>query len=56
MSAMSDLSLDIMEMLEQGMATGAVAHALDVPVSWVYEAMEMAMEAETMSPFETVNS
>ena len=56
MSAMSDLSLDIMEMLEQGMAPGAVAHVLEVPISWVYESMEMAMEAEAMSPYVTVNS
>ncbi len=56
MSAMSDLSLDIVEMLEQGMAPTDVSHALDVPMSWVYEAMEMALETEIMSPFVTVNS
>ena len=56
MSAMSDLSLDIVEMLEQGMAPTDVSHILDVPMAWVYEAMEMALEAETMSPFVTVNS
>ena len=56
MSAMSDLSLDIVDMLELGMAPVAVACALEIPISWVYEAMEMAIEAEPMSPFVTVNS
>ena len=56
MSAMSDLSLDIVDMLDQGMSPGAVSRALDVPMSWVYEAMEMALETETMSPFVTINS
>lgn len=56
MSAMSDLSLDIVEMLDQGMSPGAVSRALDIPVSWVYEALEMALEDDSLSPFATVNS
>jgi hypothetical protein len=56
MSKMSELVLDIQYLLDEGMAPVAVACELEIPISWVYEAMEMANEAEPMSPYATVNS
>jgi hypothetical protein len=52
MSKMSDLSLDIQEMLEDDIAPQDIARILEIPVSWVYTEIEQ----EELSPFETINS
>jgi hypothetical protein len=49
---MSELSLDIRDMLDDDVAPRDIARILEIPVSWVYE--ELA--DEEFSPFETVNS
>ena len=56
MSAMSTLVLDIWELLEEGNSPQYIAKVLDVPVSWVYEAMEMDDFIEEFNPNNTVNS
>jgi hypothetical protein len=53
MSKMSELSILIQERLERGEEPVDIAYALDIPVSWVYEAMEMV---EDSSPYATINS
>jgi len=57
MSAMSNLSLEISDMLEAGYLPVTVARMLEVPINWVYETAE-AEETyeEELSPFQTVNS
>ena len=58
MSKMSDLSIDIQAMLEEGHEPRAIARILEIPAEWVYE--EMSLESdnheELFSPFETCNS
>ena len=58
MSKMSDLSIDIQAMLEDGHEPRAIARILEIPVEWVYE--ELSQESdnheELFSPFETCNS
>ena len=49
MSKMSDLDIQIQELLDQGQTPFMIAQMLDVPVSWVYE-------VEENSPFATSNS
>ena len=58
MSRMSDLSLDIQGMLEEGHEPRAIARILEIPAEWVYEEMlqESDNHEELFSPFETVNS
>lgn len=56
MSAMGNLVIDIWEMLEEGRTPFYIAKVLDVPISFVYEAMEMNSETDSYSPFETINS
>lgn len=51
MSKMSTLYTLILERLERGELPVDIAYALDIPVSWVYEAM-----AEETSPYATINS
>jgi electron transfer flavoprotein alpha/beta subunit len=46
---MSDLDIQIQELLDQGQIPFMIAQMLDVPVSWVYE-------VEENSPFATSNS
>ena len=53
MSAMSNLSLEISDMLEAGYLPVTVASMLEIPVNWVYETAEAE---EELSPFQTVNS
>lgn len=53
MSKMSDLALEISDMLEAGYLPVTVAKMLDVPINWVYETADAT---EEFSPFETVNS
>lgn len=53
MSAMSTLCTTILEHVNRGQTPADIARALDVPVSWVYEAMETA---EEYSQYATINS
>ena len=54
---MSDLSLDIQGMLEEGHEPRAIARILEIPVEWVYEQLLQESNSEELfSPFETVNS
>ena len=50
---MSDLSLEVTEMLEAGYLPVTVAKMLEIPINWVYETADVEDE---LSPFETVNS
>jgi hypothetical protein len=52
MSKMSDLSLEIQDMLEEGYLPVTIARQLEIPVTWVHEEVEQ----EELSPFETINS
>jgi len=52
MSKMSDLSLQIQDMLEEGYLPVTIARQLEIPVTWVHEEVEQ----EELSPFETINS
>jgi hypothetical protein len=56
MSKMSELVLDIQYLLDKGMAPVAVACELEIPISWVYNAMDINEDTEFLSPFATINS
>jgi hypothetical protein len=57
MSAMSNLSIEINDLLDAGYLPVTVARILEVPITWVYETAETEVEFdEELSPFETVNS
>lgn len=58
MSKMSDLSIDIQAMLEDGHEPRAIARYLEIPVEWVYEEVlqESNIHEELFSPYETCNS
>jgi|LauGreDrversion4_2_1035121.scaffolds.fasta_scaffold209136_3 hypothetical protein len=60
MSKMSELSIDIQEMLEDGVHPTAIAKRLDVPLGLVYDTLESMEDEESntevFSPFETMNS
>ena len=58
MSKMSDLSIDIQTMLEEGHEPRAIARILEIPVEWVYEEVlhESNTHEELFSPYETCNS
>ena len=43
---MSDLEIDIMEMLEKGTHPATISAVLEVPVTWVYEVVE-SIEGQT---------
>ncbi len=49
MSKMSDLEIQIEELLDQGQTPFMIAQMLNIPVSWVYS-------VEENSPFATSNS
>ena len=49
---MSDLSLEIQGMLEEGYLPVTIARQLEVPITWVFEEIEQ----DELSPFETINS
>jgi hypothetical protein len=53
---MSDLQIDIMEMLEQGTHPATISAVLEVPVTWVYEVSDSLKEKEVYSPYRTINS
>ncbi len=52
MSKMSDLSLEIQDMLEAGYLPVTIARQLEVPITWVFEEVKQ----DELSPFETINS
>ena len=57
MSRMSNLTIDIDNMLEDGYLPVTVARLLEIPITWVYETTnEPANGQEDLSPFETINS
>ena len=56
MSRMSELSIDIQAMLEDGHEPRAIARILEIPAEWVYEEMLQESNTELFSPFETCNS
>jgi hypothetical protein len=56
MSKMSQLSMEIETMLEQGTHPATISAVLEVPVSWVYEVLDNENETEEFDPFLTVNS
>ena len=58
MSAMSNLSLEISDMLEAGYLPVTIARMLEVPINWVYETAEADAQdsTEELSPFQTINS
>lgn len=57
MSKMSDLSLDIEMLIEQGKHPVTIAKMLDIPIVWVYDTLErMEPSEEELSPFATMNS
>jgi len=58
MSRMSDLSIEIQAMLEEGHQPRAIARILEIPAEWVYEQMSQESDSheELFSPFETCNS
>lgn len=41
MSKMSDISIDIQDMLEEGVNPTKIAKILQVPLTWVYDTLEM---------------
>ena len=53
---MSDLQIDIVEMLGQGTHPATISAVLEVPVTWVYEVSDSLKSKEDFSPFRTVNS
>lgn len=53
MSKMSTLHVMILERVERGETPADIARALDIPTSWVYEAMETQ---EEFSQYATINS
>ena len=53
---MSDLEIDIMEMLEKGTHPATISAVLEVPVTWIYDVSDSLRSREVYSPFRTVNS
>lgn len=60
MSKMSELDIDIQNMLEEGYRPVTIATMLGVPVTWVYDVAEIQQEekgnTEVFNPYNTVNS
>jgi hypothetical protein len=50
---MSDLSIEIRNMLEEGYLPVTIARELEIPVTWIFEEVE---QEEELSPFQTINS
>ena len=53
---MSELEIDIVEMLEKGTHPATISAVLEVPVTWVYEVSDSLKGKEVFSPYKTVNS
>jgi hypothetical protein len=57
MSKMSELAFEISDMLEAGYLPVTIARNLEIPVSWVYETVDIVdVDIDELSPFQTVNS
>jgi hypothetical protein len=61
MSNMSNLSIEIDDMLESGYLPVTIARILEIPITWVYETAETKDDVgeditDELSPFQTVNS
>ena len=56
MSKMSEIHMEIVDMLEQGDRPIKIATLLDVPVGMVYDILEEQDQTDNYSPYETVNS
>ena len=57
MSKMSEISLEIQDLLVEGVHPTKVAKLLKVPLTWVYDTLEMMeFESEQYDPYNTVNS
>jgi hypothetical protein len=44
MAKISELSIDIQDLLFRGLGFNTIAHILEIPVSWVYEVATQAQE------------
>jgi hypothetical protein len=58
---MSDLTVEISDMLEAGYLPVTIARNLEIPVTWVYETTDTDTDmdediTDELSPFQTVNS
>lgn len=58
MSKMADLEIEIIEMLSQDKSPMYIARMLDIPLTWVYNAMsnENDVDVELYNPYQTINS
>ena len=56
MSVMSEIHMEIVEMLEAGDRPIKIATLLNIPLNMVYDVLEDLEASEEYSPFETVNS
>lgn len=56
MSKMSEVYIDILDMLEKGDRPIKISTLLDIPVEMVYDVLEAQEQTENYSPYETVNS
>jgi hypothetical protein len=52
MGKVSELSVEIKGMLQDGYLPVTIARELDVPITWIFEEIEQ----DELSPFETINS
>ena len=55
MSKMSDLDIEIRNLMLVGTNPVTIARTLEIPVSWVYETVVYDLE-EDYTPYNTVNS
>jgi hypothetical protein len=59
MGSMSDVAIDIEEMLDEGYRPITISALLNVPVTWVYDVAELQQtesNTEVYNPYNTVNS
>ena len=49
---MSELSIEIKGMLQDGYLPVTIARELEIPITWIFEEVEQ----EELSPFTTINS
>jgi hypothetical protein len=54
MSKMNELSMLIQARLKRGEEPVGIAYALDIPISWIFEELELLQENH--SPYATCNS
>lgn len=58
MSKISDLVIEINDLLEQGRSVTQIARELDVPIHWVSDAADIMSNSDRdcFDPFATINS